>query len=54
MSKFSLRLLLGTIQRFRVTYLFPAPPVVLMLGKSDLLSQYNLPSVNFLRYHVLN
>jgi 4-coumarate--CoA ligase len=48
MRKFSLRLLLSTIQRFRVTSLFLAPPVVLMLVESDLLSQYDLSSVELL------
>ncbi|KAG7410002.1 4-coumarate--CoA ligase [Fusarium oxysporum f. sp. rapae] len=48
MNKFSLRLLLGTIQRFRVTYLFLAPPVELMLGESDLVPQYDLSSVELL------
>ncbi|KAG5954372.1 hypothetical protein E4U57_004556 [Claviceps arundinis] len=48
MRKFSLRLLLGTIHRFRVTYLFLAPPVVVMLTKSDLLALHDLSSVKFL------
>lgn len=48
MRKFSLRLLLGTIHRFRVTYLFLAPPVVVMLAKSDLLARHDLSSVKFL------
>ncbi|KAG6014089.1 hypothetical protein E4U54_005861 [Claviceps lovelessii] len=48
MRKFNLRLLLATIQRFRVTYLFIAPPVAVMLAKSDLLAQHDLSSVKFL------
>ncbi|KAL9565040.1 hypothetical protein ACKAV7_010829 [Fusarium commune] len=48
MNKFSFRVLLGTIQRFRVTYLFLAPPVALMLVESDLLPQYDLSSVELL------
>ncbi|KAG5930329.1 hypothetical protein E4U42_002070 [Claviceps africana] len=48
MRRFSLKLLLATIQRFRVTYLFIAPPVAVMLAKSDLLAQYDLGSVKFL------
>ncbi|KAG6000060.1 hypothetical protein E4U43_001722 [Claviceps pusilla] len=48
MRKFHLRLLLATIQRFRVTYLFIAPPVAVMLAKSDLLAQHDLSSVKFL------
>ncbi|KAG5974356.1 hypothetical protein E4U55_008218 [Claviceps digitariae] len=48
MRKFNLKLLLGTIQRFRVTYLFLAPPIAVMLAKSDLLAQHDLSSVKFL------
>ncbi|KAG5937236.1 hypothetical protein E4U53_000047 [Claviceps sorghi] len=48
MRKFNLKLLLGTIQRFRITYLFIAPPVAVMLAKSDLLTRYDLSSVKFL------
>ncbi|KXH44469.1 hypothetical protein CSIM01_08755 [Colletotrichum simmondsii] len=45
MRKFSLELLLSTIQRFRVTHLLLAPPVVVMLVKSNLLSRYDVSSV---------
>ncbi|EXF79038.1 hypothetical protein CFIO01_05798 [Colletotrichum fioriniae PJ7] len=45
MRKFSLELLLSTIQRFRVTHLLLAPPVVVMLLKSNLLSRYDVSSV---------
>ncbi|KAG6021256.1 hypothetical protein E4U41_002546 [Claviceps citrina] len=48
MRKFSLSLLLGTIQRFRVTYLFLAPPVVVTLAKSDLVARHDLSSVQSL------
>ncbi|KAK7454411.1 hypothetical protein Landi51_03531 [Colletotrichum acutatum] len=45
MRKFSLELLLSTIQRFRITHLLLAPPVVVMLLKSNLLSRYDVSSV---------
>ncbi|KAI3528710.1 hypothetical protein CSPX01_16024 [Colletotrichum filicis] len=45
MRKFSLELLLSTIQRFRVTHLLLAPPVVVMLLKSNLLPRYDVSSV---------
>ncbi|KAK0370746.1 hypothetical protein CLIM01_11904 [Colletotrichum limetticola] len=45
MRKFSLELLLSTIQGFRVTHLLLAPPVVVMLLKSNLLSRYDVSSV---------
>ncbi|KAK1543158.1 hypothetical protein CPAR01_03791 [Colletotrichum paranaense] len=45
MRKFSLELLLSTIQRFRVTHLLLAPPVVVMLLKSNLLPRSDVSSV---------
>lgn len=48
MRKFDLRLLLDSIQRFRVTYLLLVPPVVVMLLKTPLLSRYDISSVKFL------
>ncbi|KAF5572125.1 4-coumarate ligase [Fusarium pseudocircinatum] len=45
MRKFGLKLFLDTVQRLRVTDLLIAPPVALMLTKSDLTSQYDLSSV---------
>ncbi|KAK1688888.1 hypothetical protein BDP55DRAFT_629428 [Colletotrichum godetiae] len=45
MRKFSLELLLSTIQRFRVTHLLLAPPVVVMLLKSNLLLHFDVSSV---------
>ncbi|KAF5709489.1 4-coumarate ligase [Fusarium globosum] len=48
MPKFDLKSFLSTIQKFKVTYLIFAPPVVSMLVKSPLVSQYDLSSVKFL------
>ncbi|KAF5591936.1 4-coumarate ligase [Fusarium pseudoanthophilum] len=48
MRKFNLKLFLDTIQRLRVTELLLAPPVVLMLAKSDIISQYDLSSVELM------
>ncbi|KAF5707140.1 4-coumarate ligase [Fusarium globosum] len=48
MPKFDLKSFLSTIQKFKVTYLIFAPPVVSMLVKSPLISQYDLSSVKFL------
>ncbi|KAH7148084.1 hypothetical protein DER46DRAFT_580517 [Fusarium sp. MPI-SDFR-AT-0072] len=48
MPKFDLKSFLSTIQDFKVTYLIFAPPVVSMLVKSPLVSQYDLSSVKFL------
>ncbi|EWG45966.1 hypothetical protein FVEG_15898 [Fusarium verticillioides 7600] len=48
MRKFNLKLFLDTIQRLHVTDLLLAPPVVLMLTKSDIISQYDLSSVELM------
>lgn len=48
MRKFSLKLFLDTIQRLHVTDLLLAPPVALLLAKSDLTLQYDLSSVRLL------
>ncbi|KAF5624769.1 4-coumarate ligase [Fusarium sp. NRRL 25303] len=48
MPKFDLKSFLSTIQKFKVTSLIFAPPVVSMLVKSPLVSQYDLSSVKFL------
>ncbi|KAG5811138.1 hypothetical protein H9Q74_013707 [Fusarium xylarioides] len=48
MRKFNLKLFLDTIQRLRVTDLLLVPPVVLMLTKSDMISQYDLSSVELM------
>lgn len=48
MRKFDLKLLLDSIQRFRITYLLLVPPVVVMLLKTPLLPQYDFSSVKFL------
>ncbi|KAF4946257.1 hypothetical protein FGADI_11334 [Fusarium gaditjirri] len=48
MQRFDLKSFLSTIQEFKVTYLALAPPVVSMLVKSPLVSQYDLSTVKFL------
>ncbi|KAI1047034.1 hypothetical protein LB505_013705 [Fusarium chuoi] len=48
MPKFDLKSFLSTIQKFKVTSLIFAPPVVSMLVKSPLVCQYDLSSVKFL------
>lgn len=48
MEKFDLRLLLESIQRFRITFLFLVPPVAVMLSKAPILSEYDISSVKFL------
>ncbi|KAF5968517.1 4-coumarate ligase [Fusarium coicis] len=48
LPKFDLKSFLSTIQDFKVTSLVFAPPVVSMLVKSPLVSQYDLSSVKFL------
>ncbi|KAJ3539513.1 hypothetical protein NM208_g5459 [Fusarium decemcellulare] len=48
MPRFDLKLLLSSIQLFKVTYLLLVPPVVAMLAKNPLVSQYDISSVKFL------
>lgn len=48
MRKFSLELLLSTIQLFRITHLVLASHVVAMQVKSNLVSQYDITGMKFL------
>ncbi|KAF3798385.1 Acyl-CoA ligase azaF [Colletotrichum gloeosporioides] len=48
LPEFRLETFLGAIQEFRVTHLLLAPPVVVPLLKSDLLSRYDVSSVTSL------
>ncbi|KAM0541236.1 hypothetical protein ACHAPJ_013324 [Fusarium lateritium] len=48
MPRFDLKLLLRSIESFKVTYLLLAPPVVSMLVNSPLVSQFDISSVKFL------
>lgn len=48
LSEFRLDTFLGAIEEFRVTHLLLAPPVVVLLLKSDLLSRYDVSSVTSL------
>ncbi|KAE9583346.1 hypothetical protein CGMCC3_g253 [Colletotrichum fructicola] len=48
LPEFRLDTFLGAIQEFRVTHLLLAPPVVVLLLKSDLLSRYDVSSVTSL------
>ncbi|KAF4464080.1 4-coumarate-- ligase [Fusarium albosuccineum] len=48
MPRFDLKLLLNSIQLFKVTYLLLVPPVVAMLAKNPLVSEYDMSTVKFL------
>ncbi|KAJ4248832.1 hypothetical protein NW762_012670 [Fusarium torreyae] len=48
MPRFDLKLLLRSIESFKVTYLLLAPPVVSMLVNGPLVSQFDISSVKFL------
>ncbi|KAL8140862.1 hypothetical protein V2J09_006883 [Rumex salicifolius] len=49
LPKFSLEGMLSTVEKFKVTYTPVAPPVVVLLLKSELTSQYDLRSLEVLR-----
>jgi 4-coumarate--CoA ligase len=48
MPAFSLEKFCQNIQKYRVTFAYVVPPVVLMLGKSPIVSNYDLSSVRML------
>lgn len=48
MERFDLRLLLDSIQRFGITFLFLVPPVAVMLTKTPNLSEHDISSVKYL------
>jgi 4-coumarate--CoA ligase len=48
MPKFDLERFCSNIQNFNVTFAYVVPPVVLLLGKSPVVSKYNLSSIRMM------
>ncbi|PIN09597.1 Acyl-CoA synthetase [Handroanthus impetiginosus] len=45
MSKFDLEMILKTVEKYRITYLWVVPPIILGMAKSSLVKKYNLSSL---------
>jgi acyl-CoA synthetase (AMP-forming)/AMP-acid ligase II len=45
MTKFALDAFCSTIQKYRITYAYVVPPILVLLAKSPIVSKYNLSSV---------
>ncbi|QSZ35238.1 hypothetical protein DSL72_008107 [Monilinia vaccinii-corymbosi] len=48
MEKFDLEKFCQTIQKFRATFAFTVPPIVLMLGKNPIVSKYDLSTIRMM------
>lgn len=48
MAKFDLDRLCQLVQRYKVTFLYVPPPIVLALGKSPVVSKYDLSSLRWI------
>jgi 4-coumarate--CoA ligase len=48
MAKFDLERFCANVQNFKCTFAYVVPPVVLMLGKADIVSKYDLSSIRMM------
>lgn len=48
LERFTLEDWLGTIQKYKITFAFVVPPIVLALAKDPIVDKYNLKSMKML------